>query len=355
MAKKKKGQRADGLVEIKRKMTDGTYKHFYGSSKAECEAKHRAALIEAAQAKEEQDAGPLFKDLAAKWWSQREPQLSPNTSAHYKYILKKIVSEFGDRYVSEITPSMVSYWLTTFKEAGKAKKTASNYKIVLSDVLQYGHDHYNTGLNIARGTDMPHNMPKAKRKMPTDQQLKVIFDNYKNDWVCRIYYILAFTGLRLGELVALQWCDIDLDKNEISVSKSVYWKGSLPNIKSTKTDAGVRTIPYLPQVQAVLEPYRQKNIFYYVIHGPNSTGERPMSGSSYRKMLDHAKRMGLTVTPHMLRHAFTTLCCESNVDARTAGAIMGWEDPARMITIYADIRKQKISQAGDLLATANYL
>ena len=46
MAKKKKGQRADGLIEIARKMPDGKTRHFYGHSRAECEDKYRRALMD---------------------------------------------------------------------------------------------------------------------------------------------------------------------------------------------------------------------------------------------------------------------------------------------------------------------
>lgn len=248
---------------------------------------------------------------------------------------------------------MLSLWLDSFATNGRAKKTAANYKIILSDILQYGHEKYNLPINPAKNITLPAGMKTQKRKMPDAWQLTTIMQNYETDWVCQIYYIFAFTGMRLGELLALQWRDLDPAEQTISVTKAVYWESTRPMFKAPKTEAGVRMVPYLPHVQAVLEPKRLRNDLY-VIHGPRSSGESPMTRTSYYKMLEHAKKIGLTSTPHALRHAFATLCCEYDVDARTAGAIFGWANPSRMEDIYAEIRQKKILHAGELLANAEY-
>lgn len=127
--KKKKGQRTDGLVEVKRKMADGSYKHFYGANKAECEAKYRDALIATAQAKEEQASGPMFVALADEWWEKRERDLSPNTSPRYRRMMQNIVDYFGSYRATEITPSIVTQWLETFAREGKAKKRRLTTKL----------------------------------------------------------------------------------------------------------------------------------------------------------------------------------------------------------------------------------
>lgn len=356
MARKKKGQRADGLVEVKRKMADGSYKHFYGANKAECEAKYREALIAAAQAAEEQAAGPMFSELADQWWLSHRDSLSPNTALHYQRMLPHIIDAFGKYRAADITPSIITAWLEGFARAGKARKTAANYKIVLSDILQFGYERYDLPPNPARSIALPRGMAKSKRKMPTDDQLKIILDNYQTDWACEVYYILAFTGLRCGELLALQWQDLDAEKGCISITKSLYWENDIvPKLKSPKTEAGSRVIPYLPQVQAILEPKRALPK-HYVFHGQQQpNGASPMTRKGYTSLLAHAKKLGVVSTPHSLRHAFTTLCYESGIDSRTVGAIFGWEDPGRMENIYAEIRKTQMQNAGNILANAEYL
>lgn len=352
MAKKKR--RADGRMEIKRKMPDGKVRHFLGQTAKECEDKYRQALVDFNARQEKQAAGPMFEALADEWWEAVNGTLSPNTRHSYQYILPKIKASFHGCRTSEITPNQVTLWLDGLARAGKARKTAANYRIVLSDILQYGHERYNIPANNAKTVTLPRGMQQTRRRMPSEEQMEIILNNYQSDWACEIYYIFAFTGLRLGELLALRWADLDPAAQTIRVERSVYWShGTQASLKRPKTEAGDRVIPYLPQVQAVLEPKRGP-ADHYVIHGPRSTGEKPMTCTSYTGMLKHARKLGISSTPHQLRHAFATLCCEAEISPRTAGAIFGWEDPSRMEDIYAEIRRAKIQSAGQALSKAHY-
>ena len=67
MARKKKGQRADGLIEVTHTMPDGKRRHFYGASRAEAEAKYQEALQQMARSAQQEAAGPLFEDVARAW------------------------------------------------------------------------------------------------------------------------------------------------------------------------------------------------------------------------------------------------------------------------------------------------
>ena len=100
MAKKKR--RADGRMEIKRKMPDGKVRHFLGQTAKECEDKYRQALVDFNARQEEQAAGPMFEEVAAAWWEQAQPTLKPGSLRSYKVCYRAALEHFSGRRMRDI-------------------------------------------------------------------------------------------------------------------------------------------------------------------------------------------------------------------------------------------------------------
>ncbi len=84
----------------------------------------------------------------------------------------------------------------------------------------------------------------AQKSLPhffTQDEIKEIFDSFSKDWMKDIFRVFLFTGLRKGELMHLQWSDIDFDKRLIHVRHQIIKDGII--IYKTKTTSSVRTIP----------------------------------------------------------------------------------------------------------------
>ena len=147
---------------------------------------------------------------------------------------------------------------------------------------------------------------------------------------------LVFAGLRIGELTALQWRDLDLTGNRSMV-------------RASKTDAGVRQIDLLPALRDELEAYKAKA----PNNAPNSyvfattSGTEPKQGNIRRRVLDKTVELAnekLTeagetplpagLTPHKLRHTFASILVALGVDPGSVMDQLGHTDPGFTLRVY---------------------
>lgn len=147
---------------------------------------------------------------------------------------------------------------------------------------------------------------------------------------------LVFAGLRIGELTALQWRDVDLAGNRITV-------------RASKTDAGVRQIDLLPALRDELAAYKVQALSTapngYVFATLADT--EPKQGNIRRRVLDKAVEKAnekLTeagdvplpdgLTPHKLRHTFASILVALGVDPGSVMDQLGHTDPGFTLRVY---------------------
>lgn len=171
MAKKKR--RADGRMEIKRKMPDGSVRHFLGKTAAECERKYRDALVNFEAQQRARAEGPLFEEVAAAWWLQAQPALKPGTMRSYKASYRAAVEYFGGRRMAEIKPQDVAAWLKKLKTQGLAQATMRNRHSVLNLIFSYWctdmGGEANPGLLVRNLKGK-----KVERTPPADEVIEII-------------------------------------------------------------------------------------------------------------------------------------------------------------------------------------
>ena len=231
--------RADGLIE-RTKTYDGKRVHFYGKTAKEVAAKIDEYDLQRAAVKEN---GPLFEDVAGEWWETHSKNIKTGAERAYKGSYKAAMEEFSGYRMKEITPALVSLWGEKFKAAGYAGKTASNARSVLSCVFKFWCVRDGETYNPVTVTDLPRGMKKAEREPPTEEQLQIVKAHPEGFGLCA--WLFMYTGCRLGEVLALQWGDVDFEKNRISISKEVAWINNQPIVQAPKTANGVRTVPLL--------------------------------------------------------------------------------------------------------------
>ena len=165
-----------------------------------------------------------------------------------------------------------------------------------------------------------------------------------------------YTGIRIGELLALEWSDIDLTKCEISISKNCY-DGKDENGKFCrlmdlpKTVSSVRTIPFPKQLKPFLKEMHRKNKSGYLIRSENGI----VSVRSYQKTFSTLlKRLNIPHKGfHALRHTFATRALECGMDVKTLSEILGHKNPAITLNRYAhsmmEHKKEMMNKLGKLL------
>lgn len=376
MAKKKR--RADGRMEIKRKMPDGSVRHFLGRTAAECEKKYRDALVNFEARQRARAEGPLFGVLADEWWAAKEGQIRHGTVRCYKPAVARLKKALGDLPAAQLTAQEVSRLLEDMKRRGLATKTISNTHTVLNMILEYGAVEYGLTSNPSRLVSTPTSR-KKKRKPPSEpaeQAIRSLLNqaaaSQKVDDAILIGAVLLYTGCRRGEALALRFGDIDRQTKRIKVAASVEHRGNRPVVGSTKTDSGVRVVPLLPQLEGILDAYGWRAAGRYVLGG----GPDPLTNRQFsNRWIDFCRRMGLAessvherkgygrnvrtvrhteykalVTPHQFRHWFATDLYKAGVPMDVAVRMLGHADSEMIRRVYLNVDAELLDQGGALLA-----
>ena len=164
------------------------------------------------------------------------------------------------------------------------------------------------------------------------------------------------TGLRVGEVTGLRWCDIDLDGGMIDVNHTlVYYnhretegkKGCYFTINTPKTEAGNRQVPMLDFVKEAFlmeRKFQEENRFGKAQHQGtlNKAIRRIIRDCNDKVLLEDENPEVLLphFSCHSLRHTFTTRMCEAGVNIKVIQDALGHSDISTTLNIYADVTKE---------------
>ena len=303
-------------------------KYFYGRTKAE-------VLRKIAAYRESREKGRTFGEVADEWWADAEPGLSPNTLRGYRPAIARAKDRFGKSFIRAIKPSDVNRFIRDFcKENHAADKTARTQLMMVNLICKYAVSNGDLEVNPARDIQVPDNLKKESRLMPSDDDIKRVKESI-NCTFGLFALLVLYTGCRKGEALALTWDDVDMEKRVICITKSVYHRSNTPYTKEPKTEAGRRTVPILDRLAAHLRPGNG-----LLFPDPKTGG--PMTEMHFQRLWKaYAAESGVTATPHQLRHAYATMLFEADVDEKDAQDLLGHAQISTTRDIYTHIRDQR--------------
>lgn len=319
--------------------TTGKRVYFYGATEREIDQKIFAYSAAA-------EKGALFSDVADEWWGSACENLAYQSVKVYRPALRRAVEFFGNTPIKNIAPRDVIRFLQKMSAQNFAQKTINNQRIVVNHIFNYavaeGHIMYNPCTSVG----LPKGLAKTSRSSASLEDEEKV-RNSSDPWLFPL--IALYSGLRKGEILALQWKDIDLENDLIYVSKSVYHVGDKPYVKEPKTSAGIRVVPLLkPLKEKLLQHAGEPN--EYVI---SDTGEDPLTNRRYLTLYrDYCRNAGVTCTAHQLRHSFATIAIESGVDIKSVSEILGHKQISTTLDIYTDFRKAALERSRNALNDA---
>lgn len=330
--------RADGRIRtsLLDKKT-GKRIYFYGKTQKELKQK-----IFEYQSK--QIAGTLFTDISSDWWEEAEPQLSFQSRRGYKQAKERADAEFQDVAIKNIQPKDITLYLKRLGQQYNSQKTVDRFRLILNLIFKYAIDLGEIQYNPCSGAKMPKNLEKAKRASANEVDEKIIKE--KTDlWLFPFFAI--YTGMRKGEILALQWKDLDFENDLINVYKSVYHEGDRPKIKGTKTEAGTRIVPLLHPLKKILEPIQPNDKETFLFSDDGST---PLTNRRYITLYgQYKKETGINCTAHQLRHSFATIAFENGIEPKVVQEILGHKQLSTTMDIYTDFRKSHMKNITSLL------
>ncbi|OQB15007.1 MAG: Transposase [Firmicutes bacterium ADurb.Bin193] len=343
---------------------NGKRKPIYGYSPEEVEEK-----ID--QIKFEQRMGLVVGDTTTvREWAQmwfkttKEGKVSTSTENGYRNAINvHIIPHFKETPLREVRPIHVQALINS-----KEDTSASLQHSILITLKQMFETAIANGLittNPADGiknTGKPTEEKTPLTKTQIDQLLAAVKDTRAEVFVC----LALYCGLRRGEILALEWKDINFENNTISVNKSLEFIGNSSKIKLPKTKAGHRIVP-LPESVKVLLLSQNHNTERVVgnVKGKTVTKiafrrmwdivveglQKPIELEEGQKLTEKEKRdnMIFSVTPHVLRHTYCTTLYDAGIDLKTAQKIMGHSNISVTAQIYTHLDNSHIIAAGEKL------
>lgn len=331
-------KRSDG--RFRKSITDSNGKriYFYGASEREINKKifdYEKKLL----------SGRTFSEVANEWWDDAEPRLASQSMSAYKPSLRSALEEFGPLPIKDITPKDIARYMRNLAAQDYSQKTISNRRIVINKIFNHAILEGDIQYNPCTAIPLPKGLPKEQRSaasLSDEEKIK----SSDHPWLFPL--IAIYSGLRKGEILALEWTDIDFDNDIIYVTKSVAHNGVNPYIKTPKTEAGKRLVPLLlPLKERLLKEKRKHG---YII---SLTGESPLTKSAFDGIYErYQKDVGITATAHQLRHSFATVAIENGVDIKSVSEILGHKQISTTLDIYTDFRKVALERSRSALNSA---
>lgn len=334
----KSSKRADGrLVKTLTDPRTGKRVYFYGKTEREINRK----IMEYSRKVEN---GRTFKEISDEWWEDASPTLAHQSQKSYKAAKKRAEGYFDTVPLKDIKPRDITAFLRLLASQSYAQKTIANQRLVINLICEYALQEGDIEFNPCASAKAPKDTKKTSRSAASTSDEEII---KKSSDVWLFPYIAIMTGMRKGEILALQWKDIDFENDIIHVTKSVYHEGDRPRIKAPKTETGNRIVPLLGALKQKLLSVKKRPPEHYII---SDTGEQPLSSRRYTTEYNRfQKETGVTCTAHQLRHSFATIAFECGVPVKSVQEILGHKQLSTTMDLYTDFRKKSFDDAASSL------
>lgn len=335
------------------------YGYVYAGSYRECRTK-RQKCLDACQ-KAPMKASSLTLDQAAeRFLADKQDKLKQSTLARYAYMLEHyILPAFGAILICQLTANQISDFLLRLQKGGLSGKSARDVGVLLKSILRYSAkklDCTSPGLAVE--------LPAYRRKQIDifypDEIQRLAQKIMDKPTTAGIGILLTLnTGLRLGELCALQYKDIDLRNGVIHITKTVQRIRSGDRtclmVLPPKSDSARRTIPLPGDMAALLKKIIQShpNGENYLLTGKSAPMEPRTMQYQYRTLL---KAAGIPYRNfHVLRHTYASRCVERGVDVKSLSEMLGHADVRTTLQVYVHSsleHKMRVIQSICFLAPA---
>ncbi len=301
-------------------------------------------------------------------WINKYAKLSikQRTYLQYKESIEKHINPIlGDYELTNLSANVLQEFVIQKLETGNLKTgkgLSSNSVIGIVGVLKQALHQALVLEMITKDNSNLIKMPTVQEKLveafEIEEQNKIVDYCMSSKKPNHFGIVLCFyTGLRIGELLALTWNDIDFDRKTMSINKSVFYtkiNGKYETVIDTpKTKHSIRVIPLPKQILDKLKEIKKSSKSKYVLTTRNN---KMVNMRTYQRTFERIlKKLNVTVRNfHSLRHTFATRAIEMGMDVKTLSEILGHKNPVVTLTRYThsmmSYKKDMMNKMGKMLA-----
>ncbi|MCD8221016.1 MAG: site-specific integrase [Clostridiales bacterium] len=281
----------------------------------------------------------------------------------YRNVYKRYIQpEFGKKQIRKLRGDMLQRFVN--KAAGEySKAVASTINFLLYDSLRQAARNGLIVKNPMENTTPPKFRKREKKGALTEEAQKAFLEEAQKSVYYPLYRLATLTGMRIGEVLGLQWSDVDFRKGEIHITHTMsYIPGRGQYLDEPKSAMSRRIIPMEKHSEAykLLKDWRkqqglqrlQAGQFWKPLEGMENLVFTTNHGTPHydmnirtdqRKIVARLKEQGVeidTCTFHTLRHCFATRCIENGMDVKTLQMILGHSTFSMTVDLYVDVMEE---------------
>ena len=375
-------QRKNGTYDYRWTTPDGKRHTIYATTLDELREKEEAVICDKRDGIRVETKRITVNDMFELWCTLKRG-LKDNTFQNYIYMYNMFVRPgFGRYKIAAVKKTDVKRFYNSMADEKILKiSTMETVHNVLHQVFDMAMNDGIIRLNPTEGMlkelKQAHNFHREKRKALTIPEQELFIDFLQrnpmyNHWY-PVFAIMLGTGMRVGEIVGLRWCDIDLEEGSININHTLvyYNRGGEKKcsfaINTPKTAAGERTIPMMDFVKEAFlqeKKFQEENGIkclvsidgytdFIFVNRYGATQHQGTLNKAIRRIIRDCNDEVLTryrgkddpvllppFSCHSLRHTFTTRLCEAGVNVKVIQDVLGHADISTIMDIYVDVTKE---------------
>ena len=306
--------------------------------------------------------------LLNTWLPAAKGSRKPSTYQGYRTLIEAyVVPELGALPLQKLSPEAISDAYTRLQHEGRVKKTGGLSALSVRHVHACLHRALSDAVRqhkIARNpTDFVDDLPRVEERelsVWTGDELRAFLDSTRGDRLHGLWYVLATTGLRRGEALALRWPDLDFEHRRLAVRRNRVSVNGTVCQGSTKTKGGRRTVTLDGDTVAVLQEQAARQLDEqdtwgeawqasgYVFTREDGEPLHPdLVSRLFEKAVSAAKLPRIRL--HDLRHTMATLALEAGVHPKVVSERLGHANIGITLNRYTHVLGNMQAQAAEAI------